>query len=385
MIGWKKIGADKPFVYMGGETVMHDQVRIKINGKVKTYVEKEVENSEDDFIIQPVQHKEEEVDEERELPVIIFDEVASAVEKEENDDEFDWVLPRETKEEQPKAEEKKNTYIEDLREYQRKSYPKNTGTTSLWKKKAKPGLMKQFILAAILAVGVGLGFGGVILSIMNMSTSPTEPAVPVTKPVDNPSGTDAPSNPTGSAKVFPALKFAVLQAGVFSSNDGAEASINEYKSNGFPGVSVKDDNLFVFVGLAGDVETMKTLASLAEEKGLEKPFAKEISTKEKSFNSLTEKDEQFLNNAPPLLSKMISISGKIMVGETVDKNEITTLIEQSAPIATISQDELSDSIKSIHQNFVASIQDLNSYVTSNDRKDIVSAQQNLLSIIQQLY
>lgn len=365
--------------------VMHDQVRIKINGKVKTYVEKEVENTEDDFIIQPVHHKEE-VEEERELPIIIFDEVASAVEKEENNDEFDWVLPKETKEEeQPKNELKKNTYIEDLREYQRKSYPKNTGHTSLWKKKAKPGLMKQFILAAILAVGVGLGFGGVILSIMNMSNSPTEPAVPVTKPVDNPTGTDAPSNPTGAEKAFPALTFAVLQAGVFSSNDGAEASINEYKSNGFPGVSVKDDNLFVFVGLAGDVEKMKTLASIVEEKGLEKPFAKEISTKEKSFNSLTEGDEQFFTNAPPLLSKMISISGKIIVGETVDTNEITTLIEQSAPIATISQDELSDPIKSIQQNFVAAIQDMNSYVTSNDRNDIVSAQQNLLTIIQQLY
>ena len=365
--------------------VMHDQVRIKINGKVKTYVEKEVENTEDDFIIQPVHHKEEEVDEERELPVIIFDEVASAVEKEENEEEFDWVLPKEVKEEQSNNEPKKNTYIEDLREYQRKSYPKNTSNTSLWKKKAKPGLMKQFILAAILAVGVGLGFGGVILSIMNMSNTPTEPAVPVTKPIDNPTGTDAPSNPTGTEKAFPPLTFAVLQAGVFSSNDGAEASINEYKSYGFPGVSVKDDNLFVFVGLAGDVETMKTLASIAEDKGFEKPFAKEISTKEKSFNSLTKGDEQFLHNAPPLLSKMISISGNIIVGETVDTSEITTLIEQSAPIATISQDELSDSIKSIQQNFVAAIQDMNSYVTSNDRNDIVSAQQNLLSIIQQLY
>ncbi|WP_096153189.1 hypothetical protein [Bacillus sp. FJAT-45066] len=365
---------------------MHDQVRIKINGKIKSYVQKEVENKDKDILIQPSDslYQENENEDVQDLPVIIFDEVASAVEKEDSDENFDWVLPKETNDKKAKTAEKKNAYIEDLREYQRKSYPKPTGTTSLWRKKAKPGLIKQFIFSAILAIGVGLGFGGIILSIMNMSDSTIEPAVPVTKPIDNPTGTDTPGDVTSGGLSFPSFTFAVLQGGVFSSNDGADASINEYKTNGFPGVSVKDDNVFVFVGVASDVDTMKTLATIAEEKGLE-PYAKEISTKEKKYESVTDKDKEFIQSAPPLLEKMIGVTGKILVGETVNPNEISSIVEQSATLATLNAEELSEPIKVLQQYFVATAQDMNSYTTSNDRNDIVSAQQNLLSIIKQLY
>lgn len=361
---------EKIDIVCGGETFVKEQeVKININGKKRVVEEKKNMKKND---VPPLQ---DEIDEGR--PIIIVDETAAAIEKEE---EFDWVLP--DKEVIEKIEEKEQnststSYIEDLRALNQGKPKSGKPSKSSWKKKSSFSPSKQWIISIMLAIGVGLGFGGVILYAMNIASTPTEPSAPVFNPIpdgektDENQGSDPPAG-TGSY-TFPALPVAVLQGGVFSSKDGANEVARTYEQKGMAGVTIEDDKVRVFVAIGDSVDAMKTL-------GTEEEYAKDFLIPEKSWTSLTEHDVAMMEEAQPLFSELVTLSSKLLSGGSVDEQALAASRARAEKITSVSNESLSENMVKIKEDIVGAFTNIQTYASSQSKEELWKAQQKLLNI-----
>lgn len=361
---------EKIDIVCGGETFVKEQeVKININGKKRVVEEKKNMKKND---APPLQN---EIDEGR--PIIIVDETAAAIEKEE---EFDWVLPDKEVIEKKEEKEQKNTstsYIEDLRALNQGKPKGGKPSKSSWKKKSSFSPSKQWIISIMLAIGVGLGFGGVILYAMNIASTPTEPSAPVFNPIpdgektnENESG-DPPAG-TGSY-TFPSLPVAVLQGGVFSSKDGANEVARTYEQKGMAGISIENDKIFVFVAIGDSVDAMKAL-------GTEEEYAKDFLIPEKSWTGLTEQDVAMMEEAQPLFAELVTLSSKLLSGSSVDEQALAASRARAEKIASVSNESLSESMVKIKEDIVGAFTNVQTYASSQSKEELWKAQQKLLNI-----
>ncbi|MCG1022189.1 hypothetical protein [Sutcliffiella horikoshii] len=366
------------------------QVKIKINGKEKPYGNGKKKKNYKEKV--PPQQKEVSIKDipEEELPIIIVDESAAAAEKKE--EEFEWVLPKEPqkdpkKSKDPKDSQDKTSYIEDLRQMNKDKGTKVRPTPFGKKKKlAPPSFSKQLLLSIGMAIGIGTCLGFLILAVMNMSGTPVNPEVPAAAPVTNQTN-DAPETPAVSGEgnaIIPAQTISVLQAGAFTTAEGANAEMERLKSAGFPATAIGSEPTYVFMAVGQNVEGMKQIAGAAQSKGFE-PYAKDISLSEKTMNSLTDQDALLLQEGQVLYKQLTVATALLLQGSSLDAATSETLEASFDKVAAIKDSELTESIKEWKATLSGAYESLQSHQSSNNTEALWDAQQKLLDATKFLY
>ncbi|MCM3619311.1 SPOR domain-containing protein [Sutcliffiella horikoshii] len=360
-------------------------VKVKINGK-ETYGKgkKRKRNAKEKLPPQPNNGPIKDDFPEDDLPIIIVDESAAAAEKKE--EEFEWVLPKEPLKDTSKSSGD-NSYIEDLRQLNKDKGTKVRPAPFGKKKKlAPPSFSKQLLVSIGMAIGIGTCLGFLILGVMNMSGTPVNPEVPTTAPVAIDT-TEAPETPAvsgdGSATIS-AQTLSVLQAGAFSTAEGANAEIDRLRAAGFPAVAVSSDPTFVFMAVGQNVEGMKQIAGGAQAKGFD-PYAKEISLSEKTMNSLSEQDVQLLQEGQVLYKQLTVATALLLQGTSLDAAASETLGASFDKVAAIQDSELTDSIKEWKASLSGAYENIRSHQSSNNTEALWDAQQKLLDATKFLY
>ncbi|WP_223702926.1 hypothetical protein [Sutcliffiella deserti] len=364
------------------------QVKIKINGKEKSFNEgdrKPVGNMyEETFTPNPTITERNDFPEEEDLPIIIVDELAASAEKHE-DEEFEWVLPKEpvleNKQSHKKEEKTKSkSYIEDLRTIKGGKGKKNRPTPLGRKKIASPSFSKQLIVSILMAVGIGTCLGFLILGIMNMSDGSLNPSQPAAAPVTEGTGTgtNETTKATGEQSVTLASQaIAVLQGGAFTTSDAATATIQQFQSKGFSAAAVNNDPIYVFVGIGQSVEGMKTLGGMATEKGLE-TYAKDFTIPEKTFTSLTTDDVLILQEGQALYKELLIASSLLLQGKEMDPALQEKIDNQYTKIADVEAGKLTEGPTQWKEYLTGAYQNLQQYQTTKDNQQLWDAQQKLL-------
>lgn len=140
--------------------------------------------------------------------------------------------------------------LEDLRKVNQ-----SKGQASPFGKKKKlqsPSFYKQLLLSIGMAIGIGTCLGFLILAVMKIPDSPLNPDVPAAAPVTSDNATNEKGTTAEGSNSFtiPAQTISVLQAGAFTTSDGATTEVNRLQSAGFPATSVDQNRLMYLWQLA---------------------------------------------------------------------------------------------------------------------------------------
>ncbi|WP_404444103.1 SPOR domain-containing protein [Sutcliffiella horikoshii] len=367
------------------------QVKIKINGKENSYGygKKKKKNTKEKGNPQQKDVPEKENFPEEERPIIIVNESAAAAEKKEED--FEWVLPEETPtpttEQNTKSSSTKPSYIEDLRQLKKDKGEKARQVPFGKKKKfVPPSFSKQLLVSIGMAIGIGTCLGFLILGVMNMSESPLNPAVPTVAPAtpETSNTPDAPAVSGDDSATISAQNISVLQAGAFSTMDGANAEMDRLKAAGFPAVAVGSEPTFVLMAVGQSVDGMKQIATEVQAKGFE-PFAKEMALSEKTIDSLTQQDTLLIQEGQVLYNQLTVATASLLQGSSLDSSTADSLSASFEKVAAIKDAELTDATKSWKISLAGAYEDLQSYQESNNAQSLWNAQQKLLDATAFLY
>ncbi|MFD1705579.1 hypothetical protein ACFSCZ_02300 [Siminovitchia sediminis] len=328
------------------------QMKLKINGEEQSLKEDEV------FIKDWSKAKEE----------------TAAAEDQLRGDDFEWVLPEKDSKEVP---EFKKTTGKEGTSHQKKPGSKMSLAPFVPKKlaKNKAGLL----VSAALAVAIGLGFGLFVLKLVEnpeSGTALTDATPGVTA--------DTGAGQAGSVSAtMPDLTAAVVQGGVFSTEEAAESTSSQLASQGVPTVSMNvDDQQFLFVGIADNVTSAKAWADDYEAKGID-VYTKEFSVPEQQIKVDSQADANWIKEAPAVFGALAKAAAGAQATGQVDEQSLQTAetviaqfkgqeIQQQAGIDM--RDQLDDAY-----------QQLSAFSASGDRESLTKAQQSLLNFLKVYY
>ncbi|WP_191560720.1 hypothetical protein [Metabacillus idriensis] len=285
---------------MGGVELDKQQtntIKIKINGKErKSYGQKKDQQPESAEEIQspafPVTSWEEKVMAEKEV-------AASSSRKE---DEFSWVLPEDDGEvfeddpkvvvaKKPSAKQKGSPYFSSFKKNSLSGYP-----------------FKQYAVTVVMAIVLGVSFGFIALNFISNDDLPAsfQPDGSDTEPAaaspDSKSG-DKAANP---AQASTDIQMYFAQIGKFSSKDGADATVSDLKSKGFPAISVEESgSFFVYGGVGNEKKETDGLSNVYLSNAIE-PW----SGKKAAFSLKSSEDASALINH---LKSLITLSSSAVV------------------------------------------------------------------------
>ncbi|MGE6751883.1 SPOR domain-containing protein [Rossellomorea sp. NPDC071047] len=231
----------------------------------------------------------------------------TAAGEEAEDNGFDWILP-DDEEAKPPKEYKKINYVSGNKK-KRKSF-KNPFQDSV-------NLLMSIIGAVV--VGAVLGFG--TLKVITTTDGPSAPAATL-------QDTTAEGNTEGkqsvSAVELQDFSTAILQGGVFSTEESLNAMKDSLAGKGLSSASVeKDGQFFLILGVSGDLETAKSLGAELKEQGLD-VFAKDFVFGAKGINASKE-EKAFLEKGNGLYNTLAMESSSGMVGGAPDETTIQTI------------------------------------------------------------
>ncbi|RBP04285.1 sporulation related protein [Rossellomorea aquimaris] len=283
----------------------------------------------------------------------------AAAGEEAEDNGFDWILP-DDEEAQPPKEYKKINYVSGNKK-KRKSF-KNPFQDSV-------NLLMSIIGAVV--VGAVLGFG--TLKVITTTDGPSAPAATL-------QDTTAEGNTEGkqsvSAVELQDFSTSIVQGGVYSTEEQLNAMQDSLSAKGFSHASVeKDGQFFLFLGVAGDLETAKNLGSKLKDQGVE-VYAKDFVLGSKGINASKE-EKTFLEKGNALYSTIAQASSSGVVGGTPDDAIIQTIQSGVKELEGIKVGQ--ESIASMKENLVKAG---NLAAAMKSPEDAQKVQEELLSYLQ---
>lgn len=288
-------------------------------------------------------------------------------------DEFEWVLPK-----QEKKEQKKIHIIYANESKKRKSKSKKR----TFRKNYSTPQFKGIFYPIVLAVTIGLFIGIFILNMLNSEEVGQ-------RAEENPSLNDSRSNESEDELVEsvvwtqPSWDIAVIQAGVFSTEEAAETRANELKKEGQSTTIIPIDNrYYVFIGITKSLDTAKDWEKQLKDLGIGQGdlWAKEITLDEKQFTFSTEDEKQLFSKEIEYLQEIAEqIASGIVYGQFDQK-----VLDEALPL----NEELETSfegnpaIKQLHDKLLTAINHMKSINNMNEqKKDLYETQQYLLDFI----
>lgn len=346
-------------------------ISIKINGQERTYnLYKEEKESKLDT----------------ELDTFENHEVAAAKEAEEDD--FTWVLPTTTENDEGN---RPTIAIEDVRNYSSKKSNKFKG----FGKKSFPTRSifpsKSFLFSVLLGIFIGTGFGLIILNLLtdelvqeqvssNNPQAGTALENPVEEKEDNPSSAGEDSKDdvkTIPLKVSP-LNPVVVQAGIFSTKDSGQLIVDKIKSLGYSAVMLDNtDTFIVLAGIGSNVELVKQMSSVYVQSNQEH-FVKPLTINGGDYQNVPEIESQFIAKAIPLYNELATVSSGLLAGSDMNAEKWKNVVGLYNEINSLDQGKVTEQIQSFSTNVTKAFDLLNSYYETKDKASLWQSQQALL-------
>ncbi|WP_157796246.1 hypothetical protein [Bacillus xiapuensis] len=233
------------------------------------------------------------------------EESAAAAEPQKEEEDFQWVLA---------SEEEKDEAL--------------TLKAPLAKQHGRKRVVSRLLLTIIGAVLIGLLLGyGMIKIITNKEEVPPKAAL------KEPAGQkpDVPAPPAASkqqASSLPVIESAIVQGGVFSTKEGAEAEKEKARNRGIPADIVSRQGQFVLLlGVAEQMETAKFVGAAYKAEGAN------VFAKTETFAAA----DTIPNEADPLIdvfSLIAEESAKQLAGHSVDQSRLKEAKQQLEKAAT---------------------------------------------------
>ncbi|WP_421380189.1 hypothetical protein ACOJQI_17285 [Bacillus salacetis] len=290
------------------------------------------------------------------------EEESAAAEESAEEDSFDWVLP----DEEPAPKEfKKINYV------QNKKGKKHFGGRQI-----TPAIARV-IYTLVGAVAVSLIFGFIILNVITDGEQ-SIPAVQLQEAGDtNTDKADTPSA-SGGTIALEGMNASVLQGGVFSTADSANAMKATLETKGIPTMMIEmEGSQYLFVGTAGDLEGAKAMGKKLSAENVE-VYAKDIVIPEKKYEG-TKADADFIKKSKAVYAAVAYESSNAYVNGTINDekmNEISTLLKDLSAL------KVSEKMTGLKENLEAASRNLQEYQKSSELTKLVAAQQSLLSYLE---
>ncbi|MBI0576507.1 SPOR domain-containing protein [Neobacillus cucumis] len=345
-------------------------ITIKLNGEPHTFQE---------------EIKEEEKIETRQLPPEVIDVESNQEEKdvfletaaaqESMDESFDWIIPETAEHE---IEEYK---IVHHQKNKKSTLPKIASFTTNTKNKDGKGF-QSIIISAVFAIILGTGFGFLMLKLV-LTEHSNKPATEQVLTEEQGQKAETPAETGATASVKPLTTF-VIQGGVFSSKDGAQATADQLAEKEVPAQSVEiDGKQYLFLGVASTIDDAKKLGSKYKDAGIADVWAKSLSVDQKDINGVNAADKTFLDTAGALYQDLTEVTAVALLSESIPEESFKTV---SALIAKTDSTALKNTkVKSL-QNFLATAAEkVANYQKNKDQNNLIEAQQNLLNFLSLYY
>ncbi|MBO1005601.1 SPOR domain-containing protein [Pseudogracilibacillus auburnensis] len=293
-------------------------------------------------------------------------EEAAATMSEEEDDEFQWVLPMNDEDEIPEFH-----HVNVVKPIKRDKFP------NLWNKQLQPGF-SGMLIAICLAVPVGLMLGLLILK-MFIHTEPITTSADSEIPTV---ATEKEKQPTSGdvTALLPAMTVPVVQAGVYSSEESANNRVEELSGQGYGSIIHKlSEQYFVYMSVAGNINQAKLWESELKAKGIEEVWAKEIAIPERQVQLASQTEGE------NLVAEAKSFS--LLAGEIIDALLLgNTNADVVTSISTIlngeNKDYENETAKELHNLLENAHKGLLSFQTSSENTDeLTQSQSSLLKYI----
>lgn len=337
-------------------------ITIKINGKESPIQE---------------EHKQSPKKEENDIPVLeksplhavekVTEQETAAAQEAQEEDEFEWILP----EIEDDDELKEYTIMTQSKAKKGKGYK-----GSPLKGPRKKGVLPSIILTIFLAVLLG-GSLGILMLKMVISDSANEPSTgPVTEEKPNEE-----QSQTGQASIeLPSITAFVIQGGAFSTPENAEVEEQIMAAKGVPTKVIEIDNqAYIYVGLADNLENAKSLETQVESKGID-PFVKEVAFGGATLAGLQESEKNILELAPPLYQLLTEIITTASLSNSISSDRLDSLNGQLEKWNGLKADE-NEQVKQIKAELDGASENIKSYGEKNDASLLINAQQHLLNFL----
>ena len=182
-----------------------------------------------------------------------------AAEENQANGEFPWFIPEPS--DKKRGVNKKVTFSSDKAE----ESPIFVGQPKNLKKKTRTRNWRhvlQFLIAAGIAIIIGLGFTFIVLKITT-----AEEAKPAAMPASAGEAGDSGQKMAGDALIEP-LQVTAVQGGVFSSREAAAQQSEQFNQQGIPATVLETGNSFYILLFASDtIENAKAISSYFKEQG----------------------------------------------------------------------------------------------------------------------
>ncbi|MBS4199815.1 hypothetical protein KHA93_09110 [Bacillus sp. FJAT-49732] len=319
----------------------HSTIKIKLNGKEQTFSE--------ETAIHDWQSA--------------TNEASAASSEEIVEDEFEWILPNDEKNEVPeyKIINATNDNIRKL--------PVRT-----WNRNIKSSFSGLF-LSVFLAIAVGLILGFIIYKMVIQ----TEESHVGLKEGDSPPVVEKESQAAKNEKysmTLPEITISVLQGGFYSSNENAVSAGEQLAANNVATTVIEmEGKYYVFIGVAGELSTAKSLASQLKEQGLEDVWAKELSFGGKSIELSSKEEADQLTKEVEAIHKLAEQSAVGYLNGSLDGNVLKDVEN------TLNGNFHEEIAKELHGSLKSAETHLKGFQTSQSKSELLQAQQVLLEFI----
>ncbi|MDQ0197130.1 hypothetical protein [Neobacillus ginsengisoli] len=307
----------------------------------------------------------------------------SAAAKESVDESFDWIIP-----------ESSENDIEEFKivssESQKSSKKSKVNITSFSTKSLKNNgsAFKSSVFSVIFAIILGIGFGFLMLKLVinghsTKTATTTVPNVAVQANTENNNTVNTETN--SGAKTIKPMTFFVVQGGVFSSKDAAKGTSDQMTGQGIPAETIgMAGKQYLFLGVAETIDAAKQLVSYYKDKGLvDDPFAKTLTSKEKTVSNLTDAEKSFLEASLDVYQDLSKVTAGAILSKKIAGDSLKSAEDQLGKID--SKKIKNTNVKSIKNDLTSALDKVKEYQKSKSTKNLEEAQQKLLNFLSSYY
>ncbi|MBM7584846.1 stage II sporulation protein B [Bacillus pakistanensis] len=289
------------------------------------------------------------------------DELAAAKDRAE-DDSFNWVLPDE--EEKPPKEYKKINYVQEKGKKKKMSF----------KGGAKDYTVFLFPLIGAIAIGITLGF--IILNVITDGEQ-SAPAIALQEEVSS-KGEES-GGKSGSKNKIQAFSLPVLQAGVFGTEESANAMQSSIESKGVPVAMISsDEQYYLFVGIGENLDTINSFGEKLKEKDIE-VYAKEFTLDEKEIKASGD-EADFINKGMKIFTVLAQESLTASLENKVNKSVITSVEKQQSELDGMKIEN--KTLVSMKKDLTNAVTSMKEYSSTTEDAQLQKARESLFSFIE---
>jgi stage II sporulation protein B len=293
------------------------------------------------------------------------------------DESFDWILPNE----EEAADSKAYDYSPSLAIKKTALFDRKK--TKVKRNSIPKGMISSIFFAVFFAVVLGTSFGFILLKMVNtdqnITTSSNTAVTTPTKTDSTDKGTTSKGTATATKKEITTY---IVQNNVFSNEDKAKRQQTELSNDGIISQTIEvDGQMFVYIGVASNLEDAKQLKKLMEQKDIA-AFAKEISFGGGEVKEVSEGEKNFIENSPEIYKGITNLLTSVQFDQSISNDAKKDLEVKKTWLEGLKINEFkNEKIKKLAIELNEGLSKANVLSKDSSTKDIQNLQQNMLAFL----